>query len=152
MKKILTISLLLLAAAAHADDDTPAPHRHFSVMFQPMSKETQVQEVIWQSMNVVDALQSIQIAKQPACYEEVGTPRLLGSGPHPSEGATVGYAGLFAVGHYAISRLLENLVEDSDGDYRLLQRIWEYSTIFAKGMTISNNARLGLGLTHARGC
>lgn len=162
MKALVFILASLFVTTAFADDrwvePTPAASpRGFSVVFQPMSRETNIEEGVWQFLNVIDLLQSIQIAKNPACYSEVGTPALLGSGPHPSVGATIGFSALFSVGHYLVSRGIETLLdneraEDNYEDYRILQRWWQFGSMAPKLYTVVNNQRLGLGLTHSRGC
>lgn len=163
MKALLLILATLFVTTAFADDryyePTPPTAHGFSVVFKPMSRETNIEEGVWQFLNVIDLLQSIQIAKNPQCYREVGTPALLGSGPHPGIGATIGFAALFGVGHYLVSRGIETLIDnektedhDNGDDYRILQRWWQLGSFVPKAYTVEQNASIGLGLTHSRGC
>lgn len=111
-------------------------------LFRPMSAETNIQEGVWQVLNVIDTLQTIEIAKNPSCYEEVGTARMF-VGAHPSKKEAIGVGIGFGVLHYIVTRSLENLV-DRNPDYRVLQRTWQYTGYVWKGYAVANNHRIGL--------
>lgn len=136
MKSLLLFASLMLTAVAHAGD------RQFSVEF---SKETTVEEAVWQAMNVVDTLQTIQIAKNPKCFQEVGQ---LGwfTGPHPSKTQVIEVSALFSVAHYGTTLLLENYGP------RWAQRVWQFGNFGYKGHTIIQNANYGIDLDHSRDC
>lgn len=174
MKAAVLLGLLVIGVA-HAGDSTPidpppnwhvnssigdgtvlgkpVPEYHrpaFSVAFKPLSFETAAQELSWQGLNVVDMFQTIQIAKNGQCFQEVGTLSFL-TGPHPSERSAIGGSILFGVLHYGGTRLIENLV-DENPNYRILQRIWGYGGLLLKGQNDWHNHQIGLGLDSSRSC
>jgi len=112
--------------------------------FKPfaMSTETNIQEAVWQAMNVVDMLQTIEIAKNPTCYQEVGTLSMLYGNRISKKDAVIGSA-IFGVLHYAATRGIESLI-DRNPDYRVLQRVWQYTGYGWKGHTLYKNHEIGL--------
>src|SRR5208282_1212407 len=138
MKYILVVASLMLANAALADEP-----KHFSVMFQ--STETDVTEASWQALNVIDAMQTDQIAKNPKCYQEVGTLHYI-AGNHPTTHQAILGSALFGVLHYGVAKLIEYT------DSPRLQRIYQYSGLIFKGWNDNRNREIGLGLNHSRGC
>lgn len=130
---------LLLCLCHHAKaEEYQGPH-HFNVVFTP---EATAQEVVWQALNVVDAYQTVYIANHPAQYMEVGQAGIV-CGDHPSKGAAIATMAGFAVLHYAVTVGLENLVQ-TNPDYRVLQRVWEYTTIGLKVAQIAQNHAYGI--------
>jgi hypothetical protein len=120
-------------------DELPAYKLNLLV---PMSTETNIQEGVWQAMNVLDMLQTIEIAKNLQCYEEVGTLSLIYGNKISKSDAIVGSVG-FGILHYLVTRSIESLV-DRNPDYRVLQRTWQYTGYVWKGHTVYNNHRIGL--------
>jgi hypothetical protein len=153
VKTLATLALALTCLTAHADDidgtDSPRVYRTgFYVGFA--NRETTATEIAWQLLNVVDTAQSVQIAKNPTCYNETGQLSLL-AGSHPSVRGVYLGMGAFAVLHYVIAKGINQLVIENP-DYMVVQRVYQYGNLAFKGYTIENNARIGLDLTHSRGC
>jgi hypothetical protein len=123
----------------------------FTVEFQPLRKETLIAEITWQALNVVDALQTVQIAKNPACYQEVGTINQVFGINHPSVGQAIGFFALFGVLHYGTAKVLE-AVADKHPSFYNVQRVFEYGGLIYKANVVKNNADYGLGLNHSRSC
>lgn len=129
------------------DYSEPAYESHW---FSAMSAETNTEEATWQALNVVDTLQTVQIARNPTCYEEVGTLRMF-TGPHPSvKGAVLGGIG-FSIAHYVAARAIENLV-DYNPDYRVVQRVFQFGGLLWKGQVVYHNDKIGLKVGHSRQC
>src|SRR5271166_2066094 len=131
------LMLLVFGGRANADEAYDGPHG-FRVMFKPLSTETVVTEALWQAENVIDIQQTLRIARDPVHYDEVGTLSLF-AGPHPSVRQVYVVSVAFAVAHYTVTRLIENLV-DENPDYRVVQRVWSYSTLGAKTWNMQRNA------------
>lgn len=142
--------ILCVGSKVHASDaieyqrDT---HTGFYVGFA--NKETVIAEATWQGLNVVDMLQTVQIAKNPKCYQEVGQLGVLGN--HPSTAQVYAGLALFSVLHYVIAKGIDHLVVENK-DYMVLQRVYQYSNILYKGYIIQQNASYGIGLNRSRGC
>ena len=130
------------AQAAEVDDAYQGPHG-FQVMFKPLSTESTITEALWQAENIIDVRQTLRIARDPQHYQEIGTLGIF-AGNHPSVRQVYVVSIAFAIAHYAVTRGLENLV-DENPDYRVLQRVWSYSTLGAKTWNMQRNARIGLG-------
>jgi hypothetical protein len=137
MKSYFMAALILVSGAVSAQD-YDGPH-HFNVVFTP---ETTAQEVAWQALNVVDAMQTDYIAGHPGSFQEIGQAGLF-CGNHPSHGCARGIMAAFALTHYAVTVGIENLVQQNP-DYRVLQRVWEYSTVAYKGYTVAHNHEIGI--------
>lgn len=131
--------------AAHADEVEPqyqGPHG-FKVMFKPLSTESAITETLWQAENVIDLQQTLRIARDPQHFQEVGQLGIF-TGNHPSVRQVYIGSIAFGIAHYAVTRAIENLV-DENPDYRVVQRVWSYTTLGAKTWNTQNNARIGLG-------
>ncbi len=139
MKKLAVVVGLILATSTALADEP----KHFSVMFQ--STETNVTEASWQALNVIDAMQTDQIAKNPKCYQEVGTLSLL-TGNHPTTHQAILGSALFGVLHYGVAKLIDYT------DSPTIQRIYQYGGLIFKGWNDNRNREIGLGLNHSRGC
>jgi hypothetical protein len=134
---IAVIGLIIGLCSMSKADDYQGP-RGFNVKF---STETSVQEVVWQSLNLVDTAQTLYIADHPAQWQEMNEAWIVGS--HPSrKGVFVLMAG-FAVLHYAVTAGIESLVRDNP-DYRVIQRVWEYSTLTDKTYNVVHNHSEGI--------
>lgn len=99
------------------------------------------EEKIWQSMNIVDGLQTINIAKNPRCYYEATYLSKALVGKHPSEAEVIALMTTYAVAHYQMSRFLER--RDAP---QWVQKTFQYVMIGTKGVTIANNHRIGLSV------
>ncbi len=114
-------------------------------------------EYAWHAMNVVDAGQTIHIAREPTCYREVGFPTQALIGEHPSQSEvylTMAAYGLFY--HYT-NRWLDNKVEAApsgtqrQGNWVIARAVFNGAMILGKGATIMNNADIELS-PWGRGC
>jgi hypothetical protein len=150
----LTSLLLVLStfSIAKADDidgtDSPKVYRtHFYVGFA--NRETTAAEIVWQLLNVVDTMQTLQIAKNGACFEEIGQLSMISN--HPTTRQVYIGMSLFAAGHYLVSKGIDSLVVENP-DYMVVQRVWQYSALSYKIYTVENNARIGIDLDHSRSC
>lgn len=139
---IAIIVLLLVLCARSKAEDYHGPH-NFHVAFA-LSGESLAQEVSWQALNVIDYTQSLKIAEHPDRFQEIGTPLAFGGSSHPNKNQVLLFSVGFAVGHYAITRGIESLV-DRNPDYRVLQRVWQYTMLAGKAYTVENNHRIGMG-------
>lgn len=135
------LALIILLCSTAKAEDYQGPHG-FHTTFRPLSTETALQESGWQVLNVVDLAQTLKIARNPTQYQEVGQVGIF-TGPHPSEAQAIGYIVAFGVVHFAVTRGLENLVE-SNPDYRVLQRVWQYVGGAYKAGVVINNRNIGL--------
>lgn len=148
---VLFISLLFVKPS-HADDidgtDAPKVYRtHFYVGFA--NKETTAAEIVWQMLNVVDTLQTLQIAKNPKCYQEVGQLSIISN--HPSTNQVYVGMAAFAAFHYLVAKGIDHLVVGNP-DYMVIQRVFQYSNLAYKAYTIESNAHYGIGMTHSPDC
>lgn len=62
-------------------------------------------EILWQGLNVIDTIQSIQFADNPGEYHERGLPRLFW-GQHPSRLEMFGTMVAWGIAHWRISDAL----------------------------------------------
>lgn len=75
MTRFAALALVLLASGAHAREP-------FHVEFKPLAWDVLATEVAWQAENVIDLNQTLEIARDPQHYSEVGTMSPI-TGPHP---------------------------------------------------------------------
>lgn len=134
----ILVLVLMMCTTSHAQEAYDGPH-HFNVVF---SKETTAEEVVWQALNVVDGMQTAYVADHPGQYMEVGQAGLL-CGPHPTHGCAIKTMAGFAVIHYLVSVGIENLVQENP-DYRVLQRVWQYTGLTYKAYVIGQNHAYGI--------
>ena len=104
--------------------------------------ETVVEEGVYQGVHAVDGLQTLQIARHPHDFHEVGASGFIGD--HPSEaGVAAWYAG-FAVLHLAVTEELE-----AERVPMPVVRIWEGLMIVPTVVTVGHNFAIGIGVTKA---
>jgi hypothetical protein len=108
-----------------------------------LSRETVIEESVWQAENVVDLMQTTQISRQPARYDEVGTMSPF-TGPHPSEGQVVFFSALFGGLHFAATDLI---AEHLDSVSPWFVRSWEAGSLCFKTRVILHNREIGLNYT-----
>jgi len=109
----------------------------FSVEFKPLKWDTLATEVAWQAENIIDLDQTLQIARDPTHYREVGTMSPL-TGPHPTVRQVWLYSALFGVAHYAVTQTLTNAGHEN------LARAWSYGSLSAKTWNMRRNESIGL--------
>jgi hypothetical protein len=108
-----------------------------------LSRETIVEETLWQSENVIDFMQTTQISRQPQYFREIGTMSPF-TGPHPNETQVVLFSVLFGGLHFAATELLD-IETHNDGPWA--DRVWELGSLVWKGNVVLHNHRIGLGFT-----
>ncbi len=96
-------------------------------------------EKAWQALNVVDAMQTLDVARNPRCYKEGNALTSAVIGEHPSEAEVVGFMVAGAVVHYQISRYMER--KDAP---MWLQKGFKYVSLGGKAITVGNNYSRGL--------
>ena len=101
------------------------------------STETKVEEALYQTLHIVDASQTVYIAKHSDQFYEAESAWAIGK--HPSESRVIGYMALDAVGHAAITATLVGLNAP-----RWLTRTWGLLTIVDSGRCVGNNLRIGI--------
>lgn len=143
--KLLIVSSVLATLTAC---DTLGPERPMSRVEEHHSNMV-LSEGAWQSLNVIDTLQTLQIAKNLNCYHEsdLVTKRLIGE--RPSQGKAIGIGIIYGVSHLLISRWLEsNDNPDENGDYSSGWHIanigWQTLSLLDKTVAVGNNFRIGL--------
>ena len=134
---VALVSALMIGQARAAEEYES--RTHFNVVFHT---ETTLQEVTWQALNVVDIMQTVDIAEHPKQWQEIGEVGFF-TGPHPSKGGAIGTLVAFGVIHYAVTVGIENLYQQNH-DYEVLQRIWQYSLIAPKAYTVWHNHEIGI--------
>lgn len=99
--------------------------------------ETVVEESIYQALHVVDAAQTVYIAKNPDRFYEKESAWAIGA--HPTEGKVIQYMAIEAGVHVAVTVALVRL--DAP---RWLTRTWELVTIGDSARCVGNNYRIGI--------
>ena len=96
-------------------------------------------EVAYQSLHAVDVAQTVEIARNPARFQEVdmGTRALIGS--HPSVGGVLAWGAANAIGHYAIDDYLYS------HNHPKLALAFESVSVAFVADTVHNNYKIGLG-------
>lgn len=147
---VIFVIILMFAQKAQASDAVDYPHyRHTDFYVGFANTETTVAEASWQALNIIDTMQTIQTAKNPACYKELGQMSIVSEHPSVKE-VYIGMA-VFSVAHYLVAKGLDHLVIH-DQNYMVLQRIYQYTGLVFKGYSIGHNASIGLGLNHSKSC
>jgi hypothetical protein len=104
------------------------------------STETKIEEGVYQTLSVVDTVQSAHAARTPG-YEEVGHPTSLFIGSHPTQGQAIGWGVARSAVHAAITDQLER-----HNAPVTLKRIWQGAGIAYEGKTVHFNYTQGLRL------
>jgi len=100
-----------------------------------LSTETKIEEGVWQTLNVVDAVETYRgPVQQPSCFHEQGTYGILPT--HPTAAQLSGWTVGFGAVHFGVTALLE---EHHANPW--VTRLWEMVTITNTGIIVSNNAR-----------
>ena len=106
------------------------------------------EEKAWQAMNIIDGMQTMNIARNPKCFYERDSISRSIIGDHPSEAEAAALMVGYGVAHYYVSRLLE------DNAPKWANKVWQYTMIGTKGFTIASNHNIGLPVMpeDIRGC
>lgn len=150
MKKIIALVAILFATSANAD---MRPGERINVLGLPMSKV----ELTWQVLNVIDAGQTINIARRPDCFREVGFPTQALIGEHPSESKVYATMALYSVAFHYASKWLENKdTRNYQGDYNspwhVARVTFNIILISSKLYTVVNNYNVGVKPWSGGGC
>lgn len=107
-------------------------------------REMSPQEKLWQALHAVDSAQTLQIARHPDCYREIGwgTQELIGE--HPSEVNVVAWA----IGSAAAHAWVSSWLEDHHAP-KWAQWTWHTLTIARSADYVKNNFEQGLSPTGA---
>lgn len=101
-------------------------------------------ETIYQSLLVLDASQTVNLARRPDCYYERGLFREIG-GEHPSEGGVALSWAVVSTTHSIVSGFLSRQADDSDGKgWRFMYNAWQAVTIADRVRGVYNNHQNGL--------
>ena len=105
-----------------------------------------MREYAFHTLNLIDAGQTMHVARSPECWRESGVPTKYILGDHPNQSEVLPLFLVYsAVYHYA------NRWLDKRPKYRTFQRIYNVSMIGAKAWTVYNNNAKGLD-PWGRGC
>ena len=113
-------------------------------------REMPVYEKAWHAMNVIDAGQTIHIAREPSCYREVGFPTQALIGSHPSETEVYLTMAAFGLAYHYTSRWLDRKIASkpsgtqAQGNWIIGRGIFQGVLLVGKGATILNNADIEL--------
>jgi hypothetical protein len=98
------------------------------------AEELPTLEYVYQGLNVVDTLQTIQVAKHPDEYRELNP--FIGS--HPSDAKVIGAGAVFGIGH----ALLTNYFQEKYSPEFVKK--WEYISIGVKASVVTHNYIIGV--------
>lgn len=101
-------------------------------------------EIAWQAINLIDAGQTVTIARRPFSYSESGLAHLA-IGRQPTERKTEEFFAISALAHYAISDWLARQA-DSTGraGWQTALRAWYVLTIGYSAYNVGRNASMGI--------
>lgn len=119
MKKLLTL-IALLPMTAGAGEITDR------------IKDLPRSEWVWQSLHLVDGIQTYKAAQRPDLYREVNP--LLG--PHPSTGEVVAYTVGMSILHAAAASYIQRTYGEPSLTF------FEYTTIAVKGAGVAINFKV----------
>jgi hypothetical protein len=103
-------------------------------------------EGAWQTLNVLDSMQTIHIANAPECYSEGNPVTRALVGEHPSKEKVIAVGIVYGLAHYGISKWLERK-ENEQGQtsgWRTLRITWHIAGLINKGFSTTRNHSLGL--------
>jgi hypothetical protein len=108
-------------------------------------------EYAFHALNAVDMGQTINIAKRPDCWREVGFPTEYLVGNHPSESEVYATILLYSVGYHYANRWLDKKVDKAfatddpnRGIWYVGRAVFNVGWIFAKADTVIDNHDQGL--------
>jgi hypothetical protein len=101
------------------------------------SAETVVEESVYQALHVIDAAQTVYIAKHPDQYYEKESGLIIGR--HPSESTVIKFMAADAIVHIAVTTALVKLDAPA-----WLTRTWELITIADTGNCVRGNFKIGI--------
>lgn len=116
-------------------------------------------EIGWQSLHAVDTYQTMQIARNPQCFEEADPLTRALIGEHPSEAQVAAVMVAYSIGHFYVSRWLDDRTEDAfernsgaRGGWYVARAVWTVGGLLAKGAVVAHNNSIGLGPINREDC
>lgn len=98
------------------------------------------EEIVYQSLHLIDSLQTVQIARSNCHWEDApGTKQIIGE--HPSTAGAIAWGVGAGLAHWGVSHWLE------DHGPRWAYWLWEGVTIGRTSYYIKQNNDQGIGLT-----
>jgi len=124
----------------------------------PRDYGSRVAEKVWLTLDAVDTMQTVQIARNPSCFREADpfAARLYGS-EHPDASRVVLTNVVLALVHSSVSRWFDDgyaraeAREDGNpGPWAVGRIAWHAVSIVGTGAAVANNFSRGIGPTSAR--
>jgi hypothetical protein len=143
----LVLALLFLLCAGCTTTPGVFPREHGS----------RVAEKVWLTLDAVDTMQTVQIARNPSCFREANpiASTLYGS-DHPSTRTVAVTNIVLALVHSSVSRWFdegyaraEMRQDDSAGPWAVGRIAWHTVSILGTGAAVANNFSRGIGPTGA---
>lgn len=103
------------------------------------ANETVIEEVTFQSLNVLDMSQTLYISKHPEAWYEKESAWIVGE--HPSQRSVMEYMAAEAIIHATVTVALA----DANAP-KWLQRTWQFVTIADKAHCVGHNFSIGIRL------
>lgn len=123
----------------------------------PREHGSRVAEKIWLTLDTVDTLQTVQIARNPTCYREANPlAATVYGGDHPKAGTVAVANVILAFVHSSVSRWFDDgyaraeaRQDDSAGPWAVGRIAWHTVSILGTGAAVANNFSRGIGPTGA---
>lgn len=102
-------------------------------------------EGVYQVANGLDNATTINLARRPDCYREVGFPTAEALGHHPSPQSVEAYWVVESALHFTVSHWLDREVDATDNNgWRAARIVWHVVTIAGATRGAVDNYRIGL--------
>lgn len=124
----------------------------------PREHGSRVAEKVWLTLDAVDTMQTVQIARNPTCFREANpvAATMYGS-EHPSARTVAVTNVVLALVHSSVSRWFDDGVaraqarhDDSVGPWYVGRIAWHTVSILGTGAAVAGNFSKGIGPTSAR--
>ncbi len=96
-------------------------------------------EKTWHLLNAIDTGQTINAARRPDCWREVGFPTRQLAGEHPSEAGVYVTSAGYSYAYHRFARL-----EPETRAGRIAHQVVRWTVLLAKGATVKENHREGV--------
>lgn len=123
---------------------------------QPTNEDSARAEGAWLVLDAVDTLQTVQLAKHPACYREDDKAAVwLYGSEHPAAARVALTNVVLAISHTMVTAWLDDRVDaardtDSYGPWVVTRFVWHAISLGASGAAVANNFSKGLTPTSAK--
>lgn len=124
----------------------------------PIDKGSRRAEAAWELLDTVDTMQTVQIARHPACFREANPAAafLYGGSQPPPQRVLLTNMALMLV-HSSVSRWFDDRYthaeardDGSAGPWAFGRIVWHTVSIVGTGAAVANNFSRGIGPTSAR--